>query len=127
MNIPSKLYYSKTHHWIRNEGSDLRIGLTDYGQDDIGEIVFVELQELDEKVSKGERFDSIESVKTVTEIYDTVRGTVVEVNSILDSHPELINESPYQKAWKIVIEASDEDELDTLLSADEYKEHLNNA
>lgn len=127
MNIPSELYYSKTHHWIRNEGSDLRIGLTDYGQDDLGEIVFVELPELDEKVSKGEPFGSIESVKTVTEIYAPVSGTVVEVNSILDSHPELINESPYQKAWMIVIEASDEDELDTLLSADEYKEHLNNA
>lgn len=127
MNIPSELYYSKTHHWIRNEGSDLRIGLTDYGQDDLGEIVFVELPELDERVSKGEPFGSIESEKTVTEIYAPVSGTVVEVNSILDSHPELINESPYQKAWMIVIEASDEDELDTLLSADEYKEHSNNA
>src|SRR5690625_6591112 len=91
MNIPSELYYSKTHHWIRNEGSDLRIGLTDYGQDDLGEIVFVELPELDEKVSKGEPFGSIESEKTVTEIYAPVSGTVVEVNSILDSHPELID------------------------------------
>src|SRR5699024_8723680 len=122
-----ELYYSKTHHWIRNEGSVVRIGLTDYGQDDVGEIVFVELPELDEKVSKGEPFGSIEYEKTDTEIYAPVSGTVVEVNSILDSHPELINESPYQKAWMIVIEASDEDELDTLLSADEYKEHLNNA
>src|SRR5690625_639955 len=127
MNIPRELYNTRTHHWIRHAGSDLRNGLTDYGQDDIGEIVFVELPELDEKVSKGEPFGSIESVKPVTEIYAPVSGTVVEVNSILDSHPELINESPYQKAWMIVIEASDEDELDTLLSADEYKEHLNNA
>src|SRR5699024_1566667 len=127
MNIPSELYYSKTHHWIRNEGSDLRIGLTDYGQDELGEIVFVELPELDEKVSKGEPFGSIESGKTVTEIYDAVSGSVVEVKSILDSPAELINESPYQKAWMIVIEVSGEDELDTLLSADEYKEHLNNA
>src|SRR5699024_3161031 len=127
MNIPSELYYSKTHHWIRNEGSDLRIGLTDYGQDDLGEIVFVELPELDEKVSKGESFGSIESEKTVTEIYAPVSGTVVEVNSILDTHTEIIYESTYQKALMIVIEASDEDELDTLLSADEYKEHLNNA
>src|SRR5699024_12392990 len=127
MNIPSELYYSKTHHRIRNEGGDLRIGLTDDGQDDLGEIVFVELPELDEKVSKGEPFGSIESEKPVTEIYAQVSGTVVEVNSILDSHHELINESRYQKAWMIVIEASDEDELDTLLSADEYKEHLNNA
>src|SRR5699024_8201953 len=127
MNIPSELYYSKTHHWIRNEGSDLRIGLTDYGQDDLGEIVFVELPELDEKVSKGEPFGSIESEKTVREIYAAVSGTVVEDKSILDSHPELIKESPYQKAWMIVIEASDEDELDKLLSAYEYKEHINNA
>src|SRR5699024_9663478 len=127
MNIPGELYYSKTHHWIRNEGSDLRIGLTDYGQDDIDEIVFVELPELDEKVSKGEPVGTIESVNTVTEIYAPVTGTVVAINSILDSPPELIKESSYQKAWMIVIEASDEDELDTLLSADEYKEHLNNA
>src|SRR5690625_429880 len=127
MNIQRDLYYSKTHEWIRIEGSDLRLGLRAFVQDDIREIVFVELPELDEKVSKGEPIGSIESVKTVTEIYAPVSGTVVEVNSILDSHPELINESPYQKAWMIVIEASDEDELDTLLSADEYKEHLNNA
>src|SRR5690625_2644222 len=127
MNIPSELYFSKTYEWSRNECSDLRIGLRNYSQDDIGEIVFDEHPELDEKDSKGQPFGSIESVKTVTEIYAPVSGTLVEVNSILDSHPELINESPYQKAWMIVIEASDEDELDTLLSADEYKEHLNNA
>src|SRR5690625_993226 len=127
MNIPSELYYSKTHHWIRNEGSDLRIGLTDYGQDDIGEIAFVELPELDEKGSKGEPFGSIESIKTVTEIYAPVSGTVVEVNSILDSHRELINKSPYQKARTIVTEATHEDELVTFLCADEYELHLNNS
>lgn len=124
MSLPSELYYSKTHHWVRNEGSDLRIGLTDFGQDDLGKIVFVELPELDEKVKKGEPFGSLESEKTVSEIYAPVSGTVVEVNSTLESSPELINESPYQKAWMIVIEASDEDELDSLLSADEYKAHI---
>ncbi len=124
MSLPSELYYSKTHHWVRNEGSDLRIGLTDFGQDELGKIVFVELPELDEKVEKGEPFGSLESEKTVSEIYAPVSGTVVEVNSTLESSPELINESPYQKAWMIVIEASDEDELDSLLSADEYKAHI---
>lgn len=124
MSLPSELYYSKTHHWVRNEGSDLRIGLTDFGQDDLGKIVFVELPELDATVEKGEPFGSLESEKTVTELYAPVSGTVVEVNTILESNPELINESPYQKAWMIVIEASDEEELDSLLSAEDYQAHI---
>lgn len=124
MSLPSELYYSKTHHWVRNEGSDLRIGLTAFGQEELGDIVFVELPELNEVIEKGESFGSLESDKTVSEIYAPVSGTVVEVNSELESNPELINESPYQKAWMIVIEASDEDELDSLLSADEYQAHI---
>lgn len=124
MSLPSELYYSKTHHWVRNEGSDLRIGLTEFGQEELGEIVFVELPELNEVIEKGEPFGSLESDKTVSEIYAPVSGTVVEVNSELESNPELINESPYQKAWMIVIEASDEDELDSLLSVDEYQSHI---
>lgn len=124
MSLPSELYYSKSHQWVRNEGSDLRIGLTDFGQDDLGEIVFVELPELDATIEKGEPFGSVESKKTVSELYAPVSGTVVEINTSLESNPELINESPYQKAWMIVIEASDEDELDSLLSADEYQAHI---
>ncbi|HLR59767.1 MAG TPA: glycine cleavage system protein GcvH [Pseudogracilibacillus sp.] len=124
MSLPSELHYSKTHHWVRNEGSDLRIGLTAFGQEELGDIVFVELPELNEVIEKGESFGSLESDKTVSEIYAPVSGTVVEVNSELESNPELINESPYQKAWMIVIEASDEDELDSLLSADEYQAHI---
>ena len=124
MSLPSELYYSKTHHWIRNEGSDLRIGLTAFGQEELGDIVFVELPELNEVIEKGEPFGSLESDKTVSEIYAPVSGTVVEVNSQLESNPELINESPYQKAWMIVIEASDEEELDSLLSVDEYQAHI---
>lgn len=124
MSLPSELYYSKTHHWVRNEGSDLRIGLTAFGQEELGDIVFVELPELNEVIEKGEPFGSLESDKTVSEIYAPVSGTVVEVNSELESNPELINESPYQKAWMIVIEASDEDELDSLLSVDEYQSHI---
>lgn len=124
MSLPTELYYTKSHHWVRNEGSDLRIGMTDFGQDDLGKIAFVELPELNATITAGEPFGSIESEKTVSELYAPVSGTVVEVNESLDSNPELINESPYQKAWMIVIEASDEDELDTLLSAEEYQTHI---
>ena len=124
MSLPSELYYSKSHQWVRNEGSDLRIGMTDFGQDELGKVVFVELPELEATVEKGAPFGSIESEKTVTEIYAPVSGTVVEVNESLESNPELINESPYQKAWMIVIEASDEDELDSLLSADDYQAEI---
>lgn len=124
MSLPTELQYSKNHQWVRSEGSDLRIGMTDYGQDDLGKIVFVELPELGATVEAGEPFGNVESEKTVSELYSPVSGTVVEVNSALESNPELINESPYQKAWMIVIEASDEDELDSLLSPVEYQAHI---
>lgn len=124
MSIPSELYYTKSHQWIRNEGSDLRIGITEFGQDDLGKIAFVELPEIGATIEAGEPFGNLESEKSVSELYAPVSGTVVEVNPSLESNPELINESPYQQAWLIVIEASDEDELDSLLSAEEYKEHI---
>lgn len=124
MSLPTELQYSKNHQWVRSEGSDLRIGMTDYGQDDLGKIVFVELPELGATVEAGEPFGNVESEKTVSELYSPVSGTVVEVNSALESNPELINESPYQKAWMIVIEASDEDELDSLLFPEEYQAHI---
>ena len=124
MSIPSDLYYTKSHQWIRNEGSDLRIGITEFGQDDLGKIAFVELPEIGATIEAGEPFGNLESEKSVSELYAPVSGTVVEVNPSLESNPELINESPYQQAWLIVIEASDEDELDSLLSAEEYKEHI---
>ena len=124
MSIPSELYYTKSHQWVRNEGSDLRIGITEFGQEDLGKIAFVELPELGAIIEAGVSFGNLESEKSVSELYAPVSGTVVEVNSSLESNPELINESPYQQAWLIVIEASDEDELDSLLSADDYKEHI---
>ncbi len=124
MSIPSELYYTKSHQWVRNEGSDLRIGITEFGQDDLGKIAFIELPEIGATIEAGEPFGNLESEKSVSELYAPVSGTVVEVNPSLESNPELINESPYQQAWLIVIEASDEDELDSLLSAEEYKEHI---
>lgn len=124
MNLPTELNYSKDHQWVRSEGSDLRIGMTEFAQEELGDIVFVELPEIGATVEAGEPFGSVESVKTVSELYAPVSGTVVEVNTDLEANPEYVNESPYQKAWMIVIEASDEEQLDELLSPEDYKAHI---
>lgn len=124
MNIPTELMYSKEHGWIREEGSDLRIGITDFAQDELGDIMFVELPEVGETIEKDEPFGSVESVKTVSELYAPVSGTVVEVNEQLQDNPELVNESPYDQAWFVVVEPKDDGELDELLTAEEYKAHV---
>ena len=124
MSLPNDLLYSKEHGWVRNEGSDLRIGLTDFAQDELGDIVFVELPEVGDDIEINEPFGSVESVKTVSELYAPVSGTVVEVNENLEENPDYINESPYDQAWMVVIEAADESELDDLLSAENYKAYV---
>lgn len=122
MSLPQDLLYSKEHEWIKKEGSKVRIGITEFAQDELGDIVFIELPEVDDKIDLNETFGSVESVKTVSELYAPVSGTVVEVNEELEDSPEFVNESPYEKAWMIVIELDDESELDNLLSADQYQE-----
>lgn len=124
MNIPKDLLYSKEHEWVRREGSDIRIGITDFAQSELGDIVFVELPEVGDEITVNEPFGSVESVKTVSELYAPVSGTVVEVNEALEDNPEYVNESPYDKAWMIVVEPSDDAELDDLLSAEEYEAHI---
>ncbi|HLS67578.1 MAG TPA: glycine cleavage system protein GcvH [Pseudogracilibacillus sp.] len=124
MNIPAHLLYSNEHGWVRNEGSDLRIGITDFAQDELGDIVFVELPEVGDTIERNEPFGSVESVKTVSELYAPVSGTVVEVNEALEDNPEYINDSPYDKAWLIVIEPEDDAELDDLFDAEAYEAHI---
>lgn len=124
MNIPAHLLYSNEHGWVRNEGSDLRIGVTDFAQDELGDVVFVELPEVGDTIERNEPFGSVESVKTVSELYAPVSGTVVEVNEALEDNPAYINESPYDKAWLIVIEPEDDAELDDLLDAKAYEAHI---
>lgn len=124
MSFPNDLLYSKEHEWVRREGSDIRIGITQFAQEELGDIVFVELPEVGEKIEMNEPFGSLESVKTVSELYAPISGTVVEVNAELEDNPDLVNKSPYDQAWLIVIEASNEEELDELLSADEYKKYV---
>jgi glycine cleavage system H protein len=122
MSLPNDLLYSKEHEWVKKEGNVVRIGITDFAQDELGDIVFVELPEVGDEISANEPFGSVESVKTVSELYAPVSGKVVEVNAELEDSPELVNESPYENAWMIVVELSDEAELNELLSPEAYKE-----
>src|SRR5699024_1307598 len=119
--LPEDLVYSEEQEWIKREDDKVRIGITDFAQSELGDIVFVELPEEGDEIEADEPFGSVESVKTVSELYAPLSGTVVEVNEDLEDSPEFVNESPYEKAWMIVIEPSDESEFDELISADEYK------
>ena len=124
MNLPKDLLYSKEHEWIKKEGDKVRIGITDFAQDELGDVVFVELPEVGDELELNEPFGSVESVKTVSELYAPVSGKVVEINEELEDNPEFVNESPYENAWMVVVELSDESELDDLLSAEGYEEEI---
>ena len=124
MAVPSELKYSKEHEWVKVEGNTVTIGITEYAQGELGDIVFVELPEVDDEINEGDTFGSVESVKTVSELYAPVSGKVVESNEELEDSPEFVNESPYEKAWMVKVELSDESQLDNLLSADQYKEMI---
>ncbi|CUA80518.1 glycine cleavage system protein GcvH [Anoxybacillus suryakundensis] len=125
MSIPKELRYSQEHEWVRVEGSTVRIGITDFAQSELGDIVFVELPEVGAQLTANEPFGSVESVKTVSELYAPISGKVVAVNEELNDNPEYVNESPYDKAWMIVIEPSDLSEVDNLLTAEQYEQMIN--
>ncbi|ABO68301.1 MULTISPECIES: glycine cleavage system protein GcvH [Geobacillus] len=125
MNTPKELRYSKEHEWVRVEGDKVRIGITDFAQSELGDIVFVELPEVGTEITANEPFGSVESVKTVSELYAPISGTIVEVNESLNDNPEYVNESPYEKAWMIVIEPKDLSEVDNLLTAEQYAAMVN--
>jgi len=124
MSLPKELRYSEEHEWVKVEGEKVRVGITDFAQHELGDIVFVELPEVGAEVSADEPFGSVESVKTVSELYAPVSGKVVEVNEDLSDNPEFVNESPYEKAWMIVIEPSDVSEVDNLMNAEQYAEMI---
>ncbi|MBM7661470.1 glycine cleavage system H protein [Bacillus mesophilus] len=125
MNTPKELRYTKEHEWVQIDGNTVRIGITDFAQSELGDIVFVELPEVGDDIAADEPFGSVESVKTVSELYAPVSGKVVEVNADLDDSPEFVNESPYEKAWMIVVELSDVSQLDSLMTAEQYEEMIN--
>ena len=122
MNTPNELRYTKEHEWVKVEENTAVIGITDFAQNELGDIVFVELPEVGDEVSLDQPFGSVESVKTVSELYAPVSGTVVAVNEELSDSPELVNESPYETAWMIKVELSSPSEVEQLLTPDAYKE-----
>ncbi|WML47044.1 glycine cleavage system protein GcvH [Neobacillus sp. PS3-34] len=125
MSTPKELRYSEEHEWVKVEGEQVRVGITHFAQSELGDIVFVELPEVGDEITADEPFGSVESVKTVSELYAPVSGKVVEVNEDLNDSPEFVNESPYEKAWMIVIEPSDNSEIDKLMTAEQYEEMIN--
>ncbi|SEM90349.1 glycine cleavage system protein GcvH [Lihuaxuella thermophila] len=123
MNLPKELRYTEEHEWVQTlDGDKVRIGITDFAQSELGDIVFVELPEVGAEVTAGEPFGSVESVKTVSELYAPVSGKVVEVNGELESSPENVNDSPYGDGWMIVVEMSDPSQLENLLTAEQYEQ-----
>ncbi|MFP7297363.1 glycine cleavage system protein GcvH [Neobacillus niacini] len=124
MTTPKELRYSEEHEWVKNEGETVRVGITHFAQSELGDIVFVELPEVGDEVTADEPFGSVESVKTVSELYAPVSGKVVAVNEELSDSPEYVNESPYEKAWMIVIEPSNSSEIENLMTAEQYEEMI---
>ena len=121
MNVPAELKYTKEHDWIRVEGEEAVVGITDYAQSQLGDIVFVECETVGDDLEAGDTFGTIEAVKTVSDLYLPVGGEVLEFNEGLEDEPELVNKDPYGKGWIVKIKINDETELDGLLSADAYK------
>ena len=124
MEFPEDLKYSKEHEWVLVEGNVATVGITDYAQDQLGDIVFVELPAIGDKVSKEDAFGVVESVKAVSDIYAPVSGKVLEANDDLPENPEMLNEDPYGDGWIIKIEMNDPDELADLMSAKEYEAYV---
>ncbi|WP_026559063.1 glycine cleavage system protein GcvH [Bacillus sp. J37] len=125
MNTPKELRYSEEHEWVKVEGEKVRIGITDFAQSELGDIVFVELPEVGDEIKADEPFGSVESVKTVSELYAPISGKIIDINEDLDDSPEFVNESPYEKAWMIVIEPSDIADVEKLMTAEQYTEKTN--
>ncbi len=122
MNIPDNIKYTKDHEWLKIEGNEALIGITDFAQNELGDIVFIEVETEGETLDKEEAFGTIEAVKTVSDMFMPVSGEVIEFNAELEDKPELINQDPYGEGWIIKINITNTDEIDDLLSVNEYKE-----
>ena len=121
MNVPANLKYTKEHEWIRLENEIAFVGITDYAQSELGEIVFVEVETVGETLNEGDVFGTIEAVKTVSDLYLPVDGEILEFNEALESTPELVNDDPYGNGWMVKVGVSDISQLDALLTAKEYE------
>ena len=122
MEIKPELKYTKDHEWVRVDGNQATVGITDYAQGELGDIVYVEIESLGEELQKEEIFGSVEAVKTVSDLFLPISGTITEMNDGLEDNPELINEDPYGKGWIIKMKIQNLDELEELLDSESYKE-----
>ena len=124
LDLPENCRYTQDHEWVRAEGDKVRVGISDYAQDQLDDIVFVELPQVGDTFDKGEEFGTVESVKAVSELYMPVGGEVIAINSILEDSPQLVNESPYGQGWMIDVRPTDPTEMDALLTRQAYLEML---
>jgi len=122
MKIPTELKYTKDHEWVRIEGDTATVGITDFAQGELGDIVYVEVETLDETLAREEVFGTVEAVKTVSDLFLPLSGTIVEVNEALEAEPEKVNSDPYGDGWMIKLKVEDASEIGSLLSAEAYKE-----
>lgn len=122
MNIPAELKYTKDHEWVKIEGDTAIVGITDFAQSELGDIVFVDVESVDEELNAGEVFGSVEAVKTVSDLYLPISGKVIEFNEELESEPELVNSDPYGKGWIIKLKIANDADQSELLSAEQYQE-----
>ncbi len=124
MEFPENLLYTKEHEWIKVEDNQATIGITDYAQSELGDIVFVEFPAVDEELEQSKRFGVVESVKTVSDLFSPLSGKVIEVNTTLEAEPELVNSSPFKNGWMLKLEIKNKEEIKTLLSAADYKKFV---
>jgi glycine cleavage system H protein len=121
MELPENLFYTETHEWVRVEGDRVTVGITDYAQDQLKDVVYVELPEIGLEIKKGDSLGTVESVKTLADLYSPVTGRVVEINLALKDHPQFVNEDPFGKGWMVKLAILDREDLKGLLSAKDYK------
>ncbi|MCJ8165637.1 glycine cleavage system protein GcvH [Pontibacter sp. E15-1] len=124
MNLPDNLKYTKDHEWVRVEGDVAFIGITDFAQSELGDIVYVDIDTVDKEVSQEEVFGTVEAVKTVSDLFSPLNGTVLEVNEKLENSPELVNSDPYGDGWIIKMSVADASQVDSLLTAEGYREAI---
>ena len=126
MNLPEELKYTEEHEWIKVDGNIATIGITDFAQGELGDIVYIEIDSIGNELNVSEIFGTVEAVKTVSDLFMPIKGTVLEMNANIESTPEIVNEDPYDKGWIIKIEISENRDIENLLSADDYRKMIDN-